>query len=82
MGNILAIRTFLSQHFYLYVIHELEAWYDYLIIPGRMLLLFSFMIPKSLKVSLDIAKYVSSQFINWVCPFSLKSLIYLGLANV
>lgn len=41
------------------------AWYEWLIIPGRFLLLNSTMIPISLKVSLDICRVFYSRFINW-----------------
>lgn len=43
---------------------------DYLIIPTRMLLLLSYMIPISLRVSLDLMKYFCSQFISWVRCYS------------
>eukprot|EP00003_Mantamonas_plastica_P003630 TRINITY_DN1285_c0_g1_i1.p1 TRINITY_DN1285_c0_g1~~TRINITY_DN1285_c0_g1_i1.p1 ORF type:complete len:812 (+),score=295.79 TRINITY_DN1285_c0_g1_i1:1042-3477(+) len=38
---------------------------DYVIIPLRFLLLMSLMIPISLKVTLDITKYIYALFINW-----------------
>lgn len=53
---------------------EEERWYTGFIIPIRMLLLLSFMIPISLKVSLDIVKYIAALFIGWVC-FSCSTFI-------
>jgi phospholipid-translocating ATPase len=45
--------------------HRRDPWYEVLIIPLRYLLLCSIMIPISLKVSLDVCKYVYAMFINW-----------------
>lgn len=42
-----------------------EPWYQFLIIPGRFLLLLSTIIPISLKVTLDLCKMFYAKFIEW-----------------
>ncbi|KAI3661015.1 hypothetical protein MP638_004050 [Amoeboaphelidium occidentale] len=64
VGNNLAKNEFM-KHPYLYVEGEYSEWYHVLVIPTRMLLLMSFMIPISLKVTLDMVKYLTAQFITW-----------------
>ena len=65
IGNGLASDVFLTKHWYIEEEGELSQWYHYLVIPARMLLLFSLMIPISLKVTLDICKYLIACFIEW-----------------
>lgn len=74
-GNVLSSQQF-SRASYV-VGSELGAWYTYLIIPARMLLLLSFSIPISLKVSLDIIKYVAAMFIDWV----LSDFVFIFCIN-
>ncbi|KAK9718580.1 hypothetical protein K7432_005404 [Basidiobolus ranarum] len=64
IGDIEQESYFKGQHTYLST-ENLFQWYHYLIIPLRMLLLMSLMIPISLKVTLDICKYMYAMFINW-----------------
>ncbi|KAK9764787.1 hypothetical protein K7432_007425 [Basidiobolus ranarum] len=64
IGDIEQESYFKGQHTYL-ITENLSQWYHYLIIPLRMLLLMSLMIPISLKVTLDICKYMYAMFINW-----------------
>jgi len=73
-GNALA-RSWFPLDWYLMLDEEASRWYSSLIIPIRMLLLLSFMIPISLKVSMDIAKYMAALFIGWVRCFHCFFLI-------
>ncbi|KAJ1984992.1 hypothetical protein H4R34_000336 [Dimargaris verticillata] len=58
----------MSQHVYLYPAAWLAS-FNHAIIPLRMLLLLSFMIPISLKISMDIAKGMFALFIGWDLAF-------------
>ncbi|ORX88939.1 phospholipid-translocating P-type ATPase [Basidiobolus meristosporus CBS 931.73] len=64
VGDVVQESTMKSRHTYL-VAESLSQWYHYLVIPLRMLLLMSLMIPISLKVTLDICRYMYAMFINW-----------------
>ncbi|KAI3640282.1 hypothetical protein MIR68_001160 [Amoeboaphelidium protococcarum] len=64
IGNSLSSSEF-EDYDYLELQLNRRRWFTGLVIPLRMLLLMSFMIPISLKVSLDISKYVASCFIAW-----------------
>eukprot|EP01137_Pigoraptor_chileana_P025686 Opistho-2@95508 len=48
-----------------YLGYEHSKWIDALVIPLRFLLLLSLMIPISLKVTMDICKYLYAMFIDW-----------------
>jgi phospholipid-translocating ATPase len=54
-----------DEHWYLAFRGERTAWYEWLVIPLRFLLLNSTMIPISLKVTLDLCKLLYAKFINW-----------------
>ncbi|KJE94424.1 P-type ATPase [Capsaspora owczarzaki ATCC 30864] len=47
------------------LVPAVRDWYDWFVIPLRMLLLLSLMIPISLKVTMDICKYSYAVFIDW-----------------
>ncbi|KAJ6241987.1 putative phospholipid-transporting atpase [Anaeramoeba flamelloides] len=53
-----------KDKFYLYYPED-ERWFQPLVIPLRFMLLMSLMIPISLKVTLDICKYLYASLINW-----------------
>jgi phospholipid-translocating ATPase len=63
-GN-LVYRGMTGYHWYLYLDSITLSLSKFVIVPLRMLLLMSFMIPISLKVTLDIIKFASASFINW-----------------
>ena len=65
VGNLYANNK-LMQYWYLDLESENRLWFSPIVIPMRMLLLLSFMIPISLKVSLDLAKFIGATFIDWV----------------
>lgn len=66
-GNVINTPGRLASAWYLWISNSLTTiWYTVLIIPIRMLLLLSFMIPISLKVSLDLIKLLAAVFISWV----------------
>jgi magnesium-transporting ATPase (P-type) len=65
-GNIHGM-TLVKKHSYLFDADGFDSAIDFFIIPIRMLLLLSFMIPISLKVTLDMTKYIAALFIDWVC---------------
>ncbi|KNC54170.1 uncharacterized protein AMSG_09954 [Thecamonas trahens ATCC 50062] len=48
-----------------YLLVSKEEWYDPIVIPLRFMLLMSFMIPISLKVTMDMVKFYYAQLINW-----------------
>ncbi|KAJ9048263.1 hypothetical protein DSO57_1036751 [Entomophthora muscae] len=61
-------HTSMTKHTYLRLNNELgmgQMMLGTLVIPLRMLLLFSLMIPISLKVSLDMIKFLCSRFVGW-----------------
>lgn len=63
-GN-LVYRGMIGYHWYLCLDSLSLRLSKYVIVPLRMLLLMSFMIPISLKVTLDVIKFASASFINW-----------------
>lgn len=48
-----------------YLLISKSQWFDPIVIPLRFLLLMSFMIPISLKVTMDMVKFYYAQLINW-----------------
>ncbi len=48
-----------------YLNYNVQPWYEILVIPLRFLLLNSMMIPISLKVTLDVIKFVYAKLIDW-----------------
>eukprot|EP01134_Creolimax_fragrantissima_P002754 CFRG2754T1 len=54
-----------NNHWYLGGYNDEYEWWRVFIVPLRMLLLMSMMIPISLKVTLDVCKYMYAQWIGW-----------------
>jgi phospholipid-translocating ATPase len=80
VGNVIQQKWIRSSHWYLQWALGNDPWYEELIIPIRMLLLLSYMIPISLKVTLDISKYSYAIFIGWVsCDVQHKSVRLTGI---
>ncbi|KAI9297264.1 phospholipid-translocating P-type ATPase [Neoconidiobolus thromboides FSU 785] len=69
IGNRLQFNEFIKKHDYLYYNHHNQQFEDnfinHITIPLRMLLLLSLVIPISLKVSMDLTKFMCSCFIGW-----------------
>lgn len=62
LGNL--IRVAIKEKAW-YLLDAYIVWWEYFIIPLRFLLLMSLMIPISLKVSMDVVKYVYALLIDW-----------------